>query len=75
MWRFRLIELRAAKEAKMKRRVLNQEIATAAGVSVPTVGRWLGEPVKSVKADEVQRLAEYFGVQWYEVFEPVDAQP
>lgn len=71
MWRFRLIELRSSMEAKLKRRVLNHELATAAGVSVPTIGRWLADPVVSVKSEHVRALADYFDVPWHEVIEPV----
>lgn len=75
MWRFRLFELRREMEVKLKRKIGNQELADAAGVSLPTLNRWLAKPVVSAKSEHVWGLATFFNVAWYQVIEPVDMQP
>lgn len=55
-----LKELMLKKSVKVGDRVTQQEVATATGLSLPTVGRWYRGEVDRIDKDTVLKFVKYF---------------
>lgn len=67
--RSRLKELIYLRETEQGERVTRKELAEETGINPATLSRYLSpEPFERIDIDTAEKLAEYFGVEWYEIF-------
>ncbi len=57
----KLVEVMAKMEMRTGRRLTQQEIAEATGISANTIGRWMRrEPMANIKPETVEPLLDFF---------------
>lgn len=55
------------KSVELNRRLTQQEVADATGLSVPTIGRWYRGEVDRIEKDTVVKLMGYFNCSFEEL--------
>lgn len=59
-----LKRLMLEKSLNEERRITQNEVAEATGLSLPTIARWYKDDVQRIEPDTVAKLMEYFGCSY-----------